>query len=133
MKIYLNDLVLAGGGEAGEEPFDMALEASSEVQIVERLRADYAQPLDRGNRTHAFRFSIRHHHRSAHGATCHLLRHGAAVGGEGTLTIVGGGNHPVVYELAAAVIRKIHGTQEGTTTTHSYEIVGGSLTQKLES
>jgi hypothetical protein len=129
MKIYLESVVLAAGGEAGEEPFDMALEAASVVQVVEWMRASHAQPLDRGNRTNLLRFSVRRNHRSVYDATRHLLGHGAAVGGAGTLTISTEGNYPVTYELKAAVLKKIHGIQEGTTTTHFYEIIGGNLSQ----
>jgi hypothetical protein len=74
-------------------------------------------------------FSVLRRHPSSAAATEFLLGHGAGLLDlEGTATLVSEGPTQRTFVLAPAVLRRVQGTQEGTTTTHSYTILGGSLT-----
>ncbi|MDR0679227.1 MAG: hypothetical protein LBF24_03200, partial [Puniceicoccales bacterium] len=86
-------------------------------------------PIDRGNRRTELQFSVLRRHPSSAAATEFLLGHGAGLLDlEGTATLVSEGPTQRTFVLAPAVLRRVQGTQEGTTTTHSYTILGGSLT-----
>ncbi|MDR2030116.1 MAG: hypothetical protein LBP65_01455 [Puniceicoccales bacterium] len=126
MKIFMGNRVLAAGRDGEQEPFDMSLAVEGMVQIVTGVRADHARPLDRGNRSTLLRFSVLRRHCSTLAAAEFLLVHGIGlVGLDGTVTIAVADGQ--TYELSSAVLKKVQGTQDGGSTIHCYEIVGGSI------
>jgi hypothetical protein len=115
--------------DAEEEPFAISLEVTGAVQIATALRGAFAAPIDRGNRRTELQFSVLRRHQSVAAATDFLLSHGAGLLDlEGTVTLVSEGPTQSVFTLSPAVLRRVQGTQEGASTTHSYAILGGSLT-----
>jgi hypothetical protein len=133
MKIFLGNRVLAGGIGEQQEPFDMALEFTGLLQVASFLRASHATPIDRGNRTAELRFSVLRRHGSVAEATEFLLTHGAGLADlEGTARLHSEGPSRASFQLSPAVLRRVQGVQEGTTTTHSYTIVGGILDTTTE-
>ncbi|MDR3117373.1 MAG: hypothetical protein LBT98_02275 [Puniceicoccales bacterium] len=125
MKIFMGNWVLAAGRDGEQEPYDMVLEVEGAVQIATGIGADHARPLDRGNRTVSLRFSVLRRHGSVRAATEFLLSHGTCLAElDGTVTIVAEGQR---YALTSAVLRRLQGSQEGGSTVHGYDIVGGAL------
>jgi hypothetical protein len=125
----MGNRVLAAGRQEGQEPFDLTLETEGLVQVATALRASHGAPLDRGNRTTTLRFTVSRRHPSLAAASEFLLRHSSGlVSLEGTLTLLDEeGAEPDSFHLSHAVLRRVRGTQEGTTTAHAYEVIGGAL------
>ena len=46
MKILIGDIVLAGGVEVHESPYDVSVRSEREVQIIETLRGSVAKSYD---------------------------------------------------------------------------------------
>ncbi|MDR1436340.1 MAG: hypothetical protein LBI39_04010 [Puniceicoccales bacterium] len=129
MKLIFGGVTLAAGVDCEEEPFALTVEVVGAVQIAHALRSTSAAPIDRGNRRTELRFSVMRRHASVSEATNYLLRHGAELADvESSMAIIGeGAAQKSTFRLAAAVLRSVHGVQDGATTTHSYAIVGGML------
>jgi hypothetical protein len=129
MKIFLGNRVLAGGIGEEQEPFDMQLEVSGQVQVALTLRAECAKPIDRGNRIVELRFSVSRKHKSVCAATEFLLSHGSSLRDlEGAATVAVESPSQAVFCIPFAVLQRIHGVQDGSLTTHSYSIIGDQLT-----
>jgi hypothetical protein len=131
MKLFLGNMALAAGIDCEEEPFAMSLEVAGVVQIANTLRGASASPIDRGNRRTELQFSVLRRHRSISAATDFLFSHGANLDDlSGTAMLIGEGSSQAAFTLANAVLRSVRGVQDGATTTHTYTIVGGSLSHE---
>jgi hypothetical protein len=129
VKIFLGNRVLAGGIDEEQEPFDMQLEVSGQVQVILALRAECGRPIDRGNRTVELRFFVMRRHPSACAATEFLLSHGSSLKDlEGTATVVVESPSQSIFYIPSAVLRRVQGVQDGPHTTHGYVILGDQLT-----
>jgi hypothetical protein len=128
MRILFHDYPLAGGINADQEPFQVTLETSADVQIATALRGETAMPMNRGNRTTILQFSVRRKHASVDHATEFLLTHALHLKEiQGEVTIISEGATQRSFALGNGAIRHIHGSQEGMNTLHYYEIIGGNL------
>ncbi|MDR2667614.1 MAG: hypothetical protein LBB38_01040 [Puniceicoccales bacterium] len=133
MKLILGNRALAGGVDCEEEPFAVSLEVIGVVQIANTLRGISAEPIDRGNRRTELQFSVLRRHTSVSAATDYLFCHGASLYDlAGTATLIGEGQSQTAFTLSNAVLRSVRGVQDGATTTHTYIIVGGSLSPESE-
>ena len=128
MKIFIGIYMLAGGRELEQEPFDFSMDSAWLVQVATALRSEGAKPIDRGNRTTVLRFSVRRNHLSALQATEFLLLHASGlVHAGGDVVLVSEGPSSQSYFMGDWAVRHIRGTQEGCSTIHNYEIIGGPL------
>jgi hypothetical protein len=127
MKIFIANYMLAGGEELDQVPFDVELFVEARTQIAETLRAPAAVAFNRGNRTTRLSFRVRRKFPSIQQAMEFLLTHATGLASiSGDVTVVSeNAPSPRSYRLSGAAIRRIQGNQQGCSTTHGYEIIGG--------
>ncbi|MDR1255767.1 MAG: hypothetical protein LBJ94_02490 [Puniceicoccales bacterium] len=129
MKIFIGDIVLAGGVEAHESPYDVNIRSEREVQVTGTLRGSTARSYDRGNQRTTVNFKVTRRHGSVEDAQKFVLIHGASLGNLSTsLTIV---EEPsaVQFILSDAAIVSVQSSANGSASVHEYRIVGGNFSQ----
>lgn len=125
MKIKIGTYTLCAGGL--ESPEDLAREAADTLQIVPGLRAQYAQAINRGNRTHTLRFSITRTYADFAAVEAALLDHPADVPTNGTVEITTEGGTPIVRYMRNATVHAFAARQIGVSIVWTYTITGGEI------
>jgi hypothetical protein len=101
------------------------------IQIVEPLRAEQAEPINRGNKITTCRFSVIRNFATQDTADVFLLMHESDLPDSGLVTFIAirSNGQRVLRYLTAGVIESQDMTpQIGLTTVHSYTLVGGLMT-----
>jgi hypothetical protein len=129
MKILIGDVVLAGGIEAQESPYDVTIRNEREVQIVGVLRGDSARSYDRGNRRTILSFKVTRRHNSTEDAQKFILMHAAHLGNLATSVTAIEEPSGDEYALPNATVVSVQSFSSGSTSTHEYRIVGGNFSK----
>lgn len=126
MKISISDIDLCGGIELGEEPFDFHVEVRPKVQIFQFFGAENAQPIRRDNSLTTVRFSVSRDHSSSCDATRFLFSHPVQIlKKSGDVFFSADYPEEATYILRDGLISSMKSEQNGSQTTHHYEVLGG--------
>lgn len=123
-------IVLADHGP--ESPSGLSISTAGAVQVVEFVRAENAQAIDRGNRRTVVGFQVAREHRSALEAQQFLADHILKMVWDGHLILeaLGGVGQRSERYLTEAVVETAEGSHIGASTFHRYQIVGSTLRTK---
>ena len=128
MKITLNDYVLAGGQAAHEEPTHLSIRGRRQVALLQKIRAEAVEAVNRGNLKLELRFQVGRRHPSAKAAGDHLLRHASQLTqAGGTLTIDLEDAQHTTYHLDHAALEAVDIEGQGNASYTTYTIIGGLL------
>ena len=127
MKILIGNIVLAGGVEAQESPYDVTVRNEREIQIVGVLRGDAAASYDRGNQRTTLSFRVTRRHGSIEDAQKFVLTHAANLGNLSTSVTVVEEPSGDEYALPNATVAGVQSSSLGSTSTHEYRIIGGNF------
>jgi hypothetical protein len=111
MKIEIGAYTLCAGGI--ESPEDLSRDAADTLQVIEGLRAQYGQAINRGNRVHTLRFQITRTYSDVQAAETALLDHPADVPTSGSVKITTEGASPTVRYLHDATVHTFNAKQIG--------------------
>ncbi len=132
MKILIGDVVLAGGEEVNQSPYDISILSERDVQTVKTLRGINAKSYDRGNQVTTFDFKVTRKHDSIEAAQEFILGHAANLYElESFLTVIEEPSEKTFY-LLNAVVSSVYSTITVNTTTHFYHILGGQFSTSIE-
>jgi hypothetical protein len=131
MKILIGDVVLAGGVEGHESPYDVSIRNDREVQIAETLRGGAARGYDRGNQRTTIGFKVTRRHDSTEAAQLFTLSHAASLNNLQTSVSVVGEPSGVTFVLSDAAVVSVQSSSAGNVSTHEYRIVGGNFSREL--
>ena len=127
MKIFLGELVLVGGAELNEEPINLKITSNRLVQTIYTLRADNAQPVDRGNVVVQIEFRVRRKHKSIEDAQIYTISRTSELNQlVSTLTVMPEPDGQAFY-LQNATIQNTEFSLNGNISECFYKIVGGNL------
>ncbi|MDR3143898.1 MAG: hypothetical protein LBT64_00135 [Puniceicoccales bacterium] len=129
MKILIGTVILAGGREADEEPYDLKISNSRSVQMSSSVRASTAKVFDRGNQQTAVEFKVSKKHHSSADAQSHVLQLASSLKTlPPTLTVIEEPSN-ATYSLGDAAMEDVQSTCSGIVSTHVYRIIGGNFTK----
>jgi hypothetical protein len=132
MKITLNNQVLAGGMEINENPTHFHIQGKRHIQIVQRIRAQSVQTLNRGNLQIQIIFEVGRKHRSQKEAERHALVHASQLAqANGMLFIELEDKEHQCYQLEHASLENIEIHYIGNASYTRYTILGGILSAKI--
>jgi hypothetical protein len=122
-------VLCAGGADSPEMPFAVATD--DDIQIVKRLRADFAEVINRGNGVTVISFPMTRTHESNLAAEEFLVRHKLEIPKQGTVVLQAEtsteADNGKTY-LVDGTLHSAHGEQRGRSTVWQYTITGGELT-----
>ncbi|MDE6432074.1 MAG: hypothetical protein K2L13_01630 [Opitutales bacterium] len=131
MKILIGDIVLAGGEEVNQSPYDISILNERDIQIAGSLRGTSAKGFDRGNQKTTVTFTVARRHDSIEAAQRFILEHAASLNGlENNLRIIEEPSGDTIY-LPHAVIRNVQSSLSVNVTTHIYQIIGGNFSTSI--
>ncbi len=131
MKILIGDMILAGGEELNQSPYDISIFNERDVQLACSLRGTSIKGYDRGNQRTTIRFTVARNHDSIESAQRFMLKHAASLNElESYLQIVEEPSGEVLY-LLYAVISSIQGSVSVNVTIHTYQIIGGNFSTSI--
>ena len=115
---------IAAGGI--ESPANLKTNGTRSTQIFEGLRAPSVTPFDRLNVKTTISFDITRLHDNISDAQNYMLLHQSTIPGSGAVTFFME-NGTELY-MDNAVVETVASHHMGTTTFHSYQIIGGAIT-----
>lgn len=131
MKILIGEIVLSGGEEDYQSPYDISITNERNIQIVNTLRGIDAKGYDRGNQKTILEFKVSREHSSTEAAQKFVFEHAASLSGLKTyLTIIEEPSGDIFY-LPNAVICSVRSVTSMNTTTHTYRIMGGNFCKSI--
>jgi hypothetical protein len=125
MRIQIGSYVLCDGSSAS--PTGLAVSEKRQTQIVQGLRWSQVKALDRINKQTTVSFEIIRGFDTLGQAEKFMMIHGSQVPDNGLATFTAFDGSSTF--LAATQIENIAGKQTGATTFHTYQMVGGAVTQ----
>ncbi len=128
MRITIGAVPLCEGERSSQFPDRFAIDGKRLVQIREFLRADYAKPKGRGNRTHRIAFAVTREHANHRAAVEWSVAHEASIPESGQIQIIAEYRGRTTYylwygEVESCVLDPII----GCSTVHTYTLIGGKL------
>lgn len=125
MKIAFGTILLAGGNEVNERPYEITIHHARQAQYAPAVRATSAKYYDRGNLQTTFSFSVCKKHASSEAAQAYVLLHASSLTGLSSTLTVTTEPHETVYLLSSAVISSIVSHAIHFVSYHTYTIIGG--------
>lgn len=128
MKICIEHIVLSQGNSKCEDPKDLKIQGSKELQVSPLLRAKEVMVFDRGNSKITVTFRVARQHPSADEALINTMTHTDAVTsihGNAIFEIEDDNN--TVFRLTNASIKHVTSHINGVTSYHAYEIIGSKI------
>ena len=128
MKITLNDHILAGGISTNEEPTHLFIRGRRQVALLQKIRAESIEAMNRGNLQLELRFQVGRRHASIQAAHDHLLRHASQLThAGGTVLIALEDDKQSCYQLPHAVLEQVEIYIQGNASYTTYTLIGGCL------
>lgn len=132
MKISIENIVLSHGNSKCEEPKDLKIQGSKELQVSHLLRAKEVMVFDRGNTKITVTFRVARQHSSADEALINTMTHTEAVTSiHGNATFDIEDDDFTVFHLTNASVRNVSSHINGLTSYHAYEIIGSKIETTL--
>lgn len=132
MKLCIENITLAQGHKACEEPNDLKIQGLKELQVASLLRAKEVMVFDRGNTKITITFNVTRQHPSADEALIHIMKHTEEVTSiHGTASFEIENKSNTVFSLTNASVRQVTSFIKGVTSYHAYEIIGSKINIKL--
>lgn len=128
MKISIENIILSKGNSHCEEPKDLKIQGSKELQVSSLFRAKEVVVFDRGNMKITVTFRIARQHASADEALIHTMTHtesATSIHGKATFEIEDESN--TVFHLTNASVKHVSSHINGVTSYHAYEIIGSKI------
>lgn len=128
MKISIENIVLAKGHSHCEEPKDLNIQGSKELQVSSLLRAKEVMVYDRGNTKIIVTFRVARQHPSAEEALINTMAHTetvTSIHGNATFEIEDSSN--TSFHLTNASVRHVSSHINGVTSYHAYELIGSKI------
>jgi len=125
MKILIGDIVLAGGIEARESPYDVSIRNEREVQIAGTLRGNAAKSYDRGNQRTIISFKVTRRHGYTEDAQKFILIHAASLSNLSASVSIIGEPSGDEFILPDAAVISVQSSSSGHASIYEYRIVGG--------
>jgi hypothetical protein len=130
MRITIDNVCICEGDEKSEYPDSFSSSLQRNVQIKETLRGTNAQPIGRGNALRRISFRVTREHADHRTALEWAVAHEAEIPENGDVKFVLQADGESVYWFHDC---QVEATQLdpiiGSTTVHSYSLVGGAFNQ----
>lgn len=128
MKISIENIILANGNNTCEEPRELRIQGSKELQISPLLRSRSVMIYDRGNTKVTITFRVSRQHSNADEALINTMTHtGTVTSIHGNATFELEDDAKTIFHLTNASVRLVSSQIIGVTSSHTYEIVGSSI------
>ncbi|MDR1528128.1 MAG: hypothetical protein LBS22_00885 [Puniceicoccales bacterium] len=129
MKITIGTIILAGGNVANEQPYDLKINNSRQVQIAPAMRAIAVRGFDRGNQQTTLEFKVSKKHSSVEEAQAYAIQHAASLTNLSSTLVITEEPSQDTYSLNDVVIGEVQSVSEGVVSSHAYKIIGGIFTK----
>ena len=131
MKITLNSYPLAGGKANNELPSHFSIRGKRQIQILQAIRAQAVQTINRGNLQTQITFVVGRRHKSQQEAERYALTHASSLmQAGGTLCIELEDKGQRSFQLDNASLENIDVRYHGNASYTTYNILGGLLHEK---
>ncbi|MDR2778738.1 MAG: hypothetical protein LBB16_00405 [Puniceicoccales bacterium] len=125
MKITIGTVILAGGNVVNEQPYDLKINNSRQIQIAFAMRAAAIRGFDRGNQQTTLEFKVSKRHSSVEEAQAYAIQHAASLTNLSSTLVITEEPSQDTYLLNDAVIGEIQSVSDGIVSSHAYKIIGG--------
>ncbi len=128
MKIKINEFWLCEDGELA--PNSLHVNGRRQIQIAQFLRAAAGKPLNRKNTITTVTFGVVREHTSARVAEGYMLQHEAEIPEDGIVTFFCPDENEAedVFYFDYGLLETTDADQVGSSTEHSYSLIGGRVT-----
>ncbi|MDR1457879.1 MAG: hypothetical protein LBI47_03465, partial [Puniceicoccales bacterium] len=113
MKITIGTIILAGGNVVNEQPYDLKINNSRQVQIASALRAISVRGFDRGNQQTTLEFKVSKRHSSVEEAQAYAIQHAASLTNLPSTLVITEEPSQDTYSLNDAVISEVQSISDG--------------------